>query len=134
MQFVGTIPEGQIVDQDEAKASKFGPWVTSPEGHRIRSRGFMRDNSGALAIGALGLILTVVGGIVVFLILGNMADPFFDALGTLLTAFIDVELGSNTVANTTEIIIESLAYVVGVGGALFLVGYAVRATGVGRKG
>lgn len=95
---------------------------------------FRRDAAGTLAVGALVLVVTVVGGIVVFLILSNLADPFFDALGTLLTSFIDVELGSNAVANTTEVIIESMAYLVGIGGALFLVGYALRATGIGRKG
>lgn len=104
------------------------------EGFVRRTMAFRSNQHGSLAIGALALIISVVGGIVVFLILSNLADPFFTALGALLTSFIDVELGSNAVANTTEVIIESFAYLVGIGGALFLVGYALRASGVGRKG
>jgi hypothetical protein len=88
----------------------------------------------ALGVGILGVLLTIVGGIVVFIVLGEMVTPFFDALGAFLSALTLVEIGESTAANVTEVIISSLAILVGVGGALFIVGYGLRAAGVGRKG
>lgn len=88
----------------------------------------------ALSLGALGIVFTLVGGIVVFLILAEMAPTFLTSLGDFITALVDVEIGSSSAANITEVIISTLAILVGVGAAAFLIGFGLRAAGVGRKG
>lgn len=99
-----------------------------------KDRSFASDSRGNINLGILGVIVALIGGMVVFLVLSDMAEPFLGALGSFLTALVDVEIGDSSAANITETIISSLAILVGVGAALFLVGYGLRAAGVGRKG
>lgn len=97
-------------------------------------RSLMMDEAANISAGVLTLIITIVGAVVAFLVLSQMAPTFLDGLGTFLTALVDVEIGDSQAANITELVIESFAILVGVGGALFLVGYALAAVKARRTG
>ena len=86
---------------------------------------FVLNTAGAIS--AVPLVLTVVGAIVVVIVLAALADPFFDALGSLIENFTVVQLGTSDAANIGEVIISTLAILVAVGGAFLLVGFALRA-------
>lgn len=92
-----------------------------------RDRSLLTDDTANISAGVLTLIVTIVGAVVAFLVLSSMSGTFLDSLGTFLTSLVDVEIGDSQAANITELVIQSFAILVGVGGALFLVGYALAA-------
>lgn len=79
------------------------------------------------AVAGLGLVLVIVGAIVAVLILAALADPFFDALKSLIENFTVVDLGSSQAATIGETIISVMAIVVAVAGGFLLVAFALKA-------
>lgn len=92
--------------------------------------GIAACTSAAVTGVALSVVLTVVGLIVLMAVVAALAPNFFDSLASVIENFTEVELGTSDAANIAETIIQVLAILIAIGGALVLVTILLKRFGV----
>lgn len=93
---------------------------------------FRNSLGGQVEVRAIGIVFTVVGVIIVMAVLSALAPDFFSNLGSFIENLTTVELGDSDAANLAETIIQVLAILVAIAGAMVLIGIALAAFRRGR--